>query len=139
MVLISAIRRAVAVACSAAALFAITGGTSHAASYNGTCESSNGGEVCLYRNSDYSGGLYDTLYSKPDYSGTYYGTNTSIDNSVSSSRNRDPDTTVWFFRYENYTGFSLGLSGGGSQNWAALGEDNTWSSHCFASNSACPK
>ncbi|MEV6051517.1 peptidase inhibitor family I36 protein [Streptomyces sp. NPDC052107] len=114
-------------------------GTSYAGSYNGSCESSNGGEVCLYYNANYSGAVYDTLYSKPDYTGTYYGTNTSIDNSVSSSWNRDPDTTVWFFTYSNYTGFSLGLSGGGKQNWGSLGEDNTWSSHCFASNSTCPK
>ncbi len=116
----------------------IATGTAHAGSYDGTCESSNGGEVCLYNSASYSGGLYDTLFSKPTYTGTYFGTNTSIDNTVSSSWNRDPDTTVYFFRNANYTGFSLGQLGGGRQNWDALSEGSDWSSHCFANNASCP-
>ncbi|WP_368857953.1 peptidase inhibitor family I36 protein [Streptomyces sp. 43Y-GA-1] len=108
-----------------------------AASYNGVCESSNGGEICLYDARDTTGRVYDTLYSKASYTGTYYGTDISIDNSINSTWNRDPDTIVWFFKGANYTGLSMGNSPGWKANWSGA-EGNAWSSHCFANNSACP-
>ncbi|MEV3873594.1 peptidase inhibitor family I36 protein [Streptomyces sp. NPDC049906] len=102
------------------------------------CESSNGGEVCLYDANNQSGRVYDTLYSKPSYTGTYYGTNVGIDNTVNSTWNRDPDTTVSFYQFANYSGLGLGQLGGGKTNWSQFGEENSWSSHCFANNPACP-
>ncbi|KMS74608.1 hypothetical protein ACM01_13445 [Streptomyces viridochromogenes] len=102
------------------------------------CESSNGGEVCLYDASNTTGRVYDTLYSKPTYSGTYYGTNVGIDNTVNSTWNRDPDTYVYFWQFANYSGLGLGQAGGTKENWGDLSEANSWSSHCFSSNSTCP-
>ncbi|MFE6462380.1 peptidase inhibitor family I36 protein [Streptomyces cinereoruber] len=126
------------------ALFSLTAsmgltGAATAGSYNGVCESSNGGEVCLYDRADHTGPVYDTLYSKPEYTGTYYGTNTSINNSVSSHWNRDPDTEVWFFTAANYTGGAMGTLPGRKASDEFLGFNNSWSSHCFVSNPACPR
>ncbi|MCX4983085.1 peptidase inhibitor family I36 protein [Streptomyces sp. NBC_00572] len=126
-------------AIAAIAFTAITGfaGSATAGSYNGVCESSNGGEVCLYDTNNYTGAVYDTLYSKPQYTGTYYGTNTPIDDTVTSTWNRDPDTRVWFFADPNYTGTDGGQEPGYKLNWEG-GWSNKWSSHCFASNPSCP-
>ncbi|MFB7928672.1 peptidase inhibitor family I36 protein [Streptomyces sp. NPDC056039] len=122
---------------ASAALVLGFSGTASAGSYNGVCESSGGGEVCLYRLADYRGGLYDTLYSKSTYSGsTYYGTSTDLDNTVSSVKNMDPDTLVYFYQYAGYTGALNAIPPGDHIN--QVGNDNTASSHCFGSNSACP-
>ncbi|MEV5336590.1 peptidase inhibitor family I36 protein [Streptomyces werraensis] len=105
-----------------------------AGSYNGVCEATNGGEVCLYQYDATSGPIYDTLYSKPSYTGsTFYGTSTLIDNNAASAWNRDPDTQVKFFFGANYTGAML-YAGGGQK----VGFVKEISSHCFASNVACP-
>ncbi|MFE6624315.1 peptidase inhibitor family I36 protein [Streptomyces sp. NPDC057740] len=130
-------RKKALVGLASAALVLGFSGTASAGSYNGVCESSNGGEVCLYRLANYSGGLYDTLYSKPDYNGsTYYGTSTLIDNTMSSVKNMDTDTLVYFYQYAGYTGNLTGLPPGEQIN--QMPNDNTASSHCFGSNSACP-
>ena len=111
-----------------------------ATSYNGKCESSGGGEICLYKDANFTGGLYDTLYSKPSYTGTYYGTNTSINNSVTSVINKDPSHTAFLFDGANYTGESTTIGNGGS--YADLGYggimNNRASSHCFINNVNCP-
>ncbi|MQS38824.1 peptidase inhibitor family I36 protein [Streptomyces katsurahamanus] len=108
-----------------------------AASYDGTCNSSNGGEICLYRDANAVGPIYDTLYSKPTYTGTYYGTNISIDNSVTSLRNLDPDTNVELYNNPNYTGESTSIWSG-SIFGDLQSSDNRASSHCFWNNAACP-
>lgn len=133
----SARKKALVGLASAALAFGFSG-TASAGSYNGVCESSGGGEACLYRLENYSGGLYDTLYSKSSYDGsTYYGTSTAIDNTVSSVKNMDPDTLLYLYQYSGYTGALTGIPPGDYIN--QLGSsDNTTSSHCFGSNSACP-
>ncbi|MFC8669427.1 MULTISPECIES: peptidase inhibitor family I36 protein [Streptomyces] len=122
-------------AMSVAAVFAaIT--PAQAASYDGSC---NVDEACLYRNLDYAGGVYDTLNSKKTYSGmTYYGTSTATDNSVSSAKNRDPDSNLWFYSGTNWTGDSWGLPAGSNTNFSSSFE-NTPSSHCWSGATAgCP-
>ncbi|MFD8716552.1 peptidase inhibitor family I36 protein [Streptomyces sp. NPDC059629] len=132
------VRKKALVGLASAALVLGFSGTASAGSYNGVCESSGGGEVCLYRLANYSGGLYDTLYSKPDYNGsTYYGTSTLIDNTMSSVKNMDPDTLVYFYQYSGYTGALLGIPPGEQINDVGS-YDNVASSHCFGSNSSCP-
>ncbi|MFD5229168.1 peptidase inhibitor family I36 protein [Streptomyces qaidamensis] len=122
---------------ASAALVLGFSGTASAGSYNGVCESSGGGEVCIYRLANFSGGLYDTLYSKSTYSGsTYYGTSTAIDNTMSSVKNMDTDTLVYFYQYSGYTGALVGIPPG--ERIDQVPNDNTASSHCFGSNSACP-
>lgn len=117
----------------------------YAGSYNGTCESSGGGEICLYdsvtgaghdiNNSGQTiGPLYDTLYSKPSFSGsTYYGTSGSVDNTFESAWNRDPDTAVKMFANQNYTGSSISISAGHTSSFIT-----GWSSVCFTNNVSCP-
>ncbi|MFF1847784.1 peptidase inhibitor family I36 protein [Streptomyces sp. NPDC058232] len=117
------------------ALLVGSAGTASAGSYNGSCESSGGGEICLYRNSEFVGGLYDTLYSKTDYNGsTYYGTSTLIDNTLSSAKNMDVVNNVGFYSGKNYTGTLEYLPAG---LWLRNGDDIA-SSHCFSSNAYCP-
>ncbi|MBO0913933.1 peptidase inhibitor family I36 protein [Streptomyces laculatispora] len=114
----------------------LLGGASAASagSYNGSCESA-GGEICLYRNYEFAGGLYDTVYSKTNYDGsTYYGTSTLIDNTLSSAKNMDMVNNVGFYSGKNYTGTLEYLPAG---LWLRYGED-TASSHCFSSNAYCP-
>lgn len=121
------------------------GSPAYAGSYNGTCESSNGGEICLY-DSVYGAGhdvnnsgqtigpLYDTLYSKPNFSGsTYYGTSRLVDNTFESAWNRDPDTGVKMFTNQNYTGTQISTPAGHTTGFVT-----GWSSVCFTSNAACP-
>ncbi|MFD7407502.1 peptidase inhibitor family I36 protein [Streptomyces sp. NPDC059866] len=121
------------------------GSPAYAGSYNGTCESSNGGEICLYDNvtgaghdinnsGQIIGPLYDTLYSKPDFTGsTYYGTSRLVDNTFESAWNRDPDTAVKMFTNQNYTGSSISTPAGNSSSFIT-----GWSSVCFTSNVSCP-
>lgn len=123
-----------AVAFTATVAFA---GSASAGSYNGVCESSNGGEVCLYDSNNNTGRVYDTLYSKASYTGTYYGTNIGINDTVTSTWNRDPDTEVTFYAGANYTGTAMGNVPGWKVNWEG-GWSDKWSSHCFANNAACP-
>ncbi|MFB9485234.1 peptidase inhibitor family I36 protein [Streptomyces filamentosus] len=130
-----AILTAVILSITTTAAFA---GNAAAGSYNGVCESSNGGEVCLYNTTNFTGAVYDTLYSKSEYTGTYYGTNTPIDNTVSSTWNRDPDTLVTFYGMPNYTGGAIGQAGGYKHSWEFMGFNNVFSSHCFESNPSCP-
>lgn len=109
-----------------------------AASYDGTCNSSNGGEICLYRDANAQGIVYDTLYSKPSYTGTYYGTSISINDSVTSIKNLDPDTTAYAFTNTNYTGDYAAAWSGATLNDLESWTDNKLSSHCFVNNAACP-
>lgn len=122
------------------ALVAGLAGTASAASYNGVCESSGGGEACLYRYDLLTGALYDTLYSKSDYgTSTYYGTSVEINNSVSSAENMDPDTALKLWQYGGYSGQVLVIPAGSSiGNFVIPDFDNRASSHCFVSNAACP-
>ncbi|MFE2559777.1 peptidase inhibitor family I36 protein [Streptomyces sp. NPDC059352] len=113
-------------------------GAAAAGSYNGVCESSNGGEVCLYNTNNFTGAVYDTIYSKPEYTGTYFGTNTPIDNTVTSTWNRDPDTSITFYGMPGYTGGAIGTLPGIKASWEFMGFNNVFSSHCFASNPSCP-
>jgi hypothetical protein len=109
----------------------------YAGSYDGSCESTNGGEVCLYHYSNYGGAVYDTLYSKTSYSGsTFYNTVIPVDNGVASVLNKDPDTAVKLFTGTNYTGNVETVAAGGGK--ANLTYSNQASSHCFTSNAACP-
>ncbi|MCX4979635.1 peptidase inhibitor family I36 protein [Streptomyces sp. NBC_00572] len=113
----------------------------HAASYDGVCNSSSGGEICLYRDKDAQGPIYDTLYSKPSYTGTYYGTGISINDSVTSIKNLDPDTDAMVFTNANYTGDDSMIWSGATFHDMGYGSpwmDNSISSHCFINNSACP-
>lgn len=128
--------RRVALAMSiAGALLVGSGGVASAGSYNGSCESSGGGEICLYRNYEFAGGIYDTLYSKTNYDGsTYYGTSTLIDNTMSSAKNMDMVNNVGFYSGKNYTGTAEYLPAG---LWLRYGGDIA-SSHCFTSNAYCP-
>ncbi|NEA44270.1 peptidase inhibitor family I36 protein [Streptomyces sp. SID11385] len=128
-----------------AGIIAIVGSPAYAGSYNGKCESSGGGEVCLYdsvygsgndksNNGQSIGPIYDTLYSKPSFSGsTYYGTSTAVDNTFESLWNRDPDTAVKVFTNANYTGTMISTAGGGGSGFVT-----GWSSVCFVSNASCP-
>ncbi|MFD7442402.1 peptidase inhibitor family I36 protein [Streptomyces sp. NPDC059909] len=128
-------KKAAAVLAAAGALVAGAAGTANAGSYNSSCESSNGGEICLYRNYEFAGGLYDTLYSKTNYDGsTYYGTSTLIDNTMSSAKNMDTVNNVGFYAGKNYTGTLEYLPAG---LWLRYGDDIA-SSHCFSSNAYCP-
>ncbi|MGW0120070.1 peptidase inhibitor family I36 protein [Streptomyces sp. NPDC003327] len=134
----SRVRTVSAIAAIAFATSTAFVGNATAGSYNGVCESSNGGEVCLYNTNNNTGMVYDTLYSKPDYgTSTYYGTSTRINDTVSSTWNRDPDTNVSFFANAGYTGTSMGNVAGYKVNWEG-GWADKWSSHCFENNSACP-
>ncbi|MFE5485704.1 peptidase inhibitor family I36 protein [Streptomyces sp. NPDC056527] len=131
----SKMRSAALAAAAVGALLAGSAGTASAGSYNGSCESSGGGEICLYRNYEFAGGLYDTLYSKTNYDGsTYYGTQTLIDNTLSSAKNMDMVNNVGFYSGKNYTGTLEYLPAG---LWLRYGDDVA-SSHCFSSNAYCP-
>ncbi|MFE7357717.1 peptidase inhibitor family I36 protein [Streptomyces sp. NPDC057543] len=109
-----------------------------AASYDGVCNSSSGGEICLYRDANAVGPIYDTLYSKPSYTGTYYGTSISINDSVTSVKNLDPDTSAYMFTNTNYTGDYATAWSGATLNHLSSLTDNKLSSHCFWNNAACP-
>ncbi|WP_328944175.1 peptidase inhibitor family I36 protein [Streptomyces sp. NBC_00250] len=109
-----------------------------AASYDGVCNSSGGGEICLYRDANASGPIYDTLYSKPSYTGTYYGTGISINDSVTSVKNLDPDTNAELYTNGNYTGDHTTAWSNATLNDLESWTDNLVSSHCFWSNAACP-
>lgn len=109
----------------------------NAGSYNGECESSGGGEVCLYW-AGINSSVYDTLYSKPDYDGsTFYRTNEPIDNNYRGVWNRDPDSAVKLFYNAGYSGL-LRTIGAGQQVDSLGPAANSASSHCFTSNAACP-
>lgn len=109
--------------------------SAQAASYDGSCDYD---EACLYRNLDHSGGLYDTLLSKTSYTGTYYGTSTAIDNTVSSARNKDPNSNLWLYQYNNWAGDRWGLPAGASTNFSGS-FDNMPSSHCWSgATPGCP-
>ncbi|MFF1847782.1 peptidase inhibitor family I36 protein [Streptomyces sp. NPDC058232] len=133
-------KKAAAVLAAAGALIAGAAGTASAGSYNGSCESSGGGEICLYRYADLGGNLYDTLYSKTNYNGsTYYGTSVLIDNTVSSVHNRDPINAIDVYTGQNYTGARTHADGGLTLwDMAIFGDDNAISSHCFENNAYCP-
>ncbi|WP_078585544.1 peptidase inhibitor family I36 protein [Streptomyces anulatus] len=132
-------RKAQLIATVAAALGVMAFATpAGAASYDGSCQSSNGGEVCLYRDASARGIVYDTLYSKPSYTGTYYGTSVSINNSVTSVKNLDPDTNVELFTNENYTGNQTTAWSGATLHQLSSLTNDKLSSHCFWNNSACP-
>ncbi|WP_329245381.1 hypothetical protein [Streptomyces canus] len=115
----------------------VIAGPAYAGSYNGVCESSNGGEVCLHKENDINSAVYDTLYSKTSYAGsTFYGTSTPIDNNTGGAENKDPDNSVKLFSGQNYTGISLSVASGHSVGY--LKSYYSVSSHCFTSNTACP-
>ncbi|MFG3142773.1 peptidase inhibitor family I36 protein [Streptomyces sp. NPDC048211] len=125
--------------CLAAAIGGVAlASPAQAASYDGTCNSSGGGEICLYRDANVKGVLYDTLYSKPSYTGTYFGTSVSINDSVTSAKNMDPDTNAYVFTNPNYTGVNRVLWTGTIYNDFESDLDNKISSHCFANNASCP-
>jgi hypothetical protein len=133
-------KKAAAVLVAAGALIAGGTATASAGSYNGSCETSNGGEICLYRYANFGGGLYDTLYSKTSYPGsTYYGTSVLIDNTISSVKNRDYVNAIDVYTGENYTG-SRTHADPGLDLWdmAVFSDDNAISSHCFENNAYCP-
>ncbi|MFF1847783.1 peptidase inhibitor family I36 protein [Streptomyces sp. NPDC058232] len=135
-------KKAAAVLAAAGALIAGAAGTASAGSYNGSCEST-GGEICLYRYANYTGGLYDTIYSKTNYNGsTYYGTSVLIDNTVSSVHNRDAINSIDVFTGQNYTGLRVhadeGLSLWDMSVFWDGATDDAISSHCFSSNAYCP-
>ncbi|MFD7442404.1 peptidase inhibitor family I36 protein [Streptomyces sp. NPDC059909] len=133
-------KRVAAVLAAAGALVVGATGTASAGSYNGSCESSNGGEICLYRYADFGGGIYDTLYSKTSYPGsTYYGTSVLIDNTISSVKNRDYVNAIDVYTGQNYTGARTHADPGlDLENMAVFGDDNAISSHCFENNAYCP-
>ncbi|WP_329119857.1 peptidase inhibitor family I36 protein [Streptomyces sp. NBC_01353] len=133
------VKKAALALAAAGALIAGAAGTANAASYNGSCESA-GGEICLYRLADFTGGLYDTIYSKTNYNGsTYYGTSTLIDNTVSSVRNRDSVNAIDVYTGQNYTGTRTHADPGLTLwDMAVWDDDNEISSHCFENNAYCP-
>jgi hypothetical protein len=109
--------------------------SAQAASYDGSCDYD---EACLYRYQDYSGGIYDTLNSKTSYAGTYYGTSVAVDNTVSSAKNKDPNSNLWLYQYDNWAGDTWGLPAGSSTNFSSS-FDNLASSHCWTGATAgCP-
>lgn len=109
----------------------------NAGSYNGECESSGGGEVCLYW-AGINSSVYDTLYSKSDYNGsTFYRTNEPIDNNIRGVWNRDPDTSVKLFYNAGYSGLLRTIGAGQKVDDLGIAR-NAASSHCFTSNAACP-
>ncbi|MBO0913935.1 peptidase inhibitor family I36 protein [Streptomyces laculatispora] len=132
-------KRTAAILAAAGALLAGAAGTASAGSYNGSCESA-GGEICLYRNANFGGGLYDTVYSKTNYSGsTYYGTSVLIDNTISSVKNRDYVNAIDVYTGQNYTGARTHADPGlDLWDMAVFGDDNAVSSHCFENNAYCP-
>ncbi|MFE5485703.1 peptidase inhibitor family I36 protein [Streptomyces sp. NPDC056527] len=135
-------KKAAAALAAAGALVAGATGTADAASYNGSCESA-GGEICLYRYANYTGGLYDTIYSKTNYNGsTYYGTSVLIDNTVSSVKNRDGVNSIEVWTGQNYTGLRVHADPGlNLWDMAVFWDgqtDDAISSHCFSSNAYCP-
>ncbi|MGC0331553.1 hypothetical protein RKD23_004543 [Streptomyces sp. SAI-170] len=137
------LKKAAAVLVAAGALIAGGTATASAGSYNGSCETSNGGEICLYRYANYGGALYDTIYSKTNYDGsTYYGTSVLLNNTVSSVKNRDYVNSIETFTGENYTGLRVHADPGlDLWDMAVFWDgqtDNAMSSHCFSSNAYCP-
>ncbi|MFD7431152.1 peptidase inhibitor family I36 protein [Streptomyces sp. NPDC091387] len=124
-----------------AAGFGIAGSASAAAaSYDGSCGADNGGEICLYRDAGYTGGIYDTIHSLSNYTSyyTYHGTSIQLNNSVSSAWNRDPDTGARIFANAGYSGPQVYLSGNGYvYNMAEAGLNDVASSHCFTNVSGC--
>ncbi|MFI5531701.1 peptidase inhibitor family I36 protein [Kitasatospora sp. NPDC051853] len=135
-----AFKKAVIGFVSAAALTVGMAGAASAASYDGVCDSSGGGEACLYFNYNYTAPLYDTLYSKPSYgTSTFYGSGMNINNNVGSVWNRDPDSSLKLYTGDNYTGSRKVIAGGGKFNtYGDATFQNTFSSHCFSSNPGCP-
>ncbi|WP_380282626.1 peptidase inhibitor family I36 protein [Kitasatospora purpeofusca] len=118
---------------------AVLASPASAASYDGFCDASDGGEACLYYLSNFSGPIYDTLHSKYSYTGTFYGTETYINNEVASVWNRD--TVNWLTLYDNtgYTGAKVAVAPGGYIAYLSdYGFANRASSHCFSNVSSCP-
>ena len=124
-----------------AAGFAMAGSSSaFAASYDGSCGDDNGGEICLYKDAGYSGGIYDTVHSLSNYTSyyTYWNSSDKINNTVSSAWNRDPNTGARIYANAGYSGPQVYLSGNGYvYNMAEAGLNDMASSHCFTNVNGC--
>ncbi|MFB7868128.1 peptidase inhibitor family I36 protein [Streptomyces sp. NPDC056069] len=134
-VMVNMLKRIAAVALSALAITVGVVSPSNAA--NGSCGAN---EFCLYKNANYSGGVYD--YSVPVSENSYlgdqfFGAGTSVNNNASSSVNKHPNYVV--YAYENsYQGgdflrhrpAGLGCLSGECPAYSTLGWiDNNISSH----------
>lgn len=105
-----------------------------AATWNASCGS---GKACVWGDSGYGVPLAATTASESDY-GThnYPNTQTGMNGSVSSIRNRFGAKDVVFYVDAGYSGANLCLNAGGAM--ASLpGFDDAFSSHVIAIASTC--
>ncbi|MFE9861327.1 peptidase inhibitor family I36 protein [Streptomyces sp. NPDC005506] len=110
----SARRMGVVGAITALAIMGAAGSAS-AASDDGSCES---GEVCLYYNSNYQGGVWDSYWSDAEYTSadTFHGTGGQVNNNSASIRNKDPKNNSRQWQYYNWTGWAFVVLAYGDPN-----------------------
>ncbi|MFI7341795.1 peptidase inhibitor family I36 protein [Streptomyces sp. NPDC050085] len=110
-------------------------GTANAATHdNGVCES---GEMCLWYNSYYKGGVWDSYWSDAEYTSAdvFHGTGGQINNNSASVRNRDATHNTIHYQYYNWTGWAfLVLIAGDPQDRLTLPSEykNQFSSFQFS-------
>ncbi|MFE5946811.1 peptidase inhibitor family I36 protein [Streptomyces sp. NPDC056480] len=134
-------KRAITTAVAALSIIAGAAGVSNAATpLNGTCQT---GEFCLYKGTNYSGGIADFDDDLSAYmpAGAPYFVNTgdSVNDDAGSSRNKSVFHPVRAYVYTNYSGASVyhqtsaAICGGGLCNqYSSLGTfNNHFSSHLY--------
>jgi hypothetical protein len=102
--------------------------------WDGTC---NSGEVCNWSNGPFVAPIAATPNGDNNYSGDVYpGTSQSLNDSVSSVRNRKASNDVLWYPHAGYGGTPLCLDAG--TQLGVLGSWNdVFSSHLIAANNTC--
>ncbi|MFE5948471.1 peptidase inhibitor family I36 protein [Streptomyces sp. NPDC056480] len=94
-------KRIVAASLASLAVLAGTATTSYAAYEDGSCQAS---EFCLYKNTNYSGGVHDFGPDDGAYIAEWFsGTATLVNNNASSSHNRF-NYGIYTYEYSGYSG-----------------------------------
>jgi hypothetical protein len=92
-------------------------------------------EVALFRDAFAEGPVYDEMFNIANYTGLKYpGTNTNLNDSVSSAYNWDSFYSVTLYKNANYSGASItltpeGTAGFGIDDLSTVGMNNNISSH----------
>ncbi|MFB8026066.1 MULTISPECIES: peptidase inhibitor family I36 protein [unclassified Streptomyces] len=100
-------RRAVVTIAAALSITAMGAGTAQAG--NGTCNTGVlSGEFCLFYNSGYKGGTYDSNVNKSAYNSpdVFYGTTHPLNNNSASVRNYNSSYYAHGYQFYNYDGWN---------------------------------
>ncbi|MFE9440362.1 peptidase inhibitor family I36 protein [Streptomyces sp. NPDC006602] len=119
-----------AVAMAAAAVAAVVGSSSgaQAAAFDGSC---NDHEVCNYRLTSYTGGIWDTPGDVSSYVGHYFSSGYTLNDRTSSLKNNADIYDVTHYTDANYSGGWLDTGTNSARASLYTTWDNTFSSHYF--------